>query len=228
MQNKSLMLVAFTAAMFVCGVSGNTAMAQSRAELKANGFTAATGDASKYWVLVPDNTVPFTDIFVGTDVKVIRGKGEGPQLAPVKVWVGGVEVAPASKGVFLSPATGDGGATYQFLRVHWVSKLMPVEVQGPGFGRVDADDWYDVDGNAFTQFYVPKNAGGAYITSGYTFAVFATKEVQAVAVKSEAFKKVKEKNDKADPKEKPKSDSEADKKDEKKDEKKDAPPAKKE
>jgi hypothetical protein len=228
--SKFNMLTALAVVMLLCGLSGNTVQAQTRAELKANGFIPATGDWSKYYVLVPDNTVPFTDVYVGAEVKVIRAKGEGPQLAPVKVFVGGVEVAPASKAVFLSPTTNPN-----YLRVHWIPKLLPAEAQGPGFGRADGDDWFDVDGNAFGQFYVPKTSTGAFITSGYTLMVFASQDVRTTALKSDEYKTVKEKNDKAKDTEKPGSPKEKDeKKDDKKkdegkpDDKKDVPPAKKE
>ncbi len=216
---RNYLFLALAAMILVCGIGGN-ANAQTRKELKEAGFVPATGDASKYYVFVPaPNTLPYTDIYVGTDVKVIRGKGEGPQLAPVKVWVGGIPVNPAYKGVFLSPATGDGGATYQYLRIHWDAKMLPVDAQGPGFGREDAEDWYDVDGNAFSQYYVPKTSTGAYVTSGYTLVVFSSQDVRTAALKSDAYKTVTEKNTKAKADEKPgtpKDDKKADPKDDKK------------
>lgn len=211
--------------------------AQSVTQLKAEGFIAATGQWKNHYVLIPGNTVPFTDVYLGNvEVSIPpRKKGEGPMVSPVRVLLDGkLEVNPASAGVFISPTTKKG-----WLRVHWtpnhLKKVMAENeaISGPGFGLVGGEEFVLEDGSFASQFYVPNSPKGGFVTgSSWGFLLFTTQEARTVYLKSEEYTLLKKQRETAKEEEKPKSNDKKEdgkKPDEKKDDKKkdDTPPTSK-
>jgi hypothetical protein len=203
-------LLVATVAMFVLG--GVEAQAQTPLQLKTNGFV--TGQ-SKDVIFTPGPTVPYADVFVPEATAItfpVRQKGEGPQLAPTRVFVDGKEWNPASAGVFPMPSP-----LAQHIRLYFVPALMPADVQGPGLGRADLEGVYGEDGSYLSQLYVPQ-FNGWYVT--YPQVLFSTPAARTAFMATDRWTKFVETRDRLKAEFEAKA-KKAEKKDEDKEEKKD-------
>ena len=226
--SKFSQLVTLAVAMFICATAPANAQQPSyNTQLRNEGFVTANGLLKNHYVLVPSETVPFVDVYLG-DVEITipaRKRGEGPMVAPVRVLINGVqEVNPASTGVFVSPTTRKG-----WMRIHWCPKHLAAlmadnpTLTGPGFGLVGGEEFVLEDGSFASQFYVPSSVKGGWVTgTGYGFLVFANETVRTNYIKSEAYTTLKKEREKLKDEEKPKTDEKKadEKKEEKKEEKK--------